>query len=445
MSPLYVYTLFDTRTGHPRCTGLRSGDKTIVFDLFKPGTGKSIGKIFSDIEYIKNYITDASEKRPVVISDFKSHLKEFKFEIRHRPYDIYDIHLPDLSSKVYDIELEVIPKILEKMVSKTPKEYQKVLANAAVVYQDLENKGLYLNYSKREVKWQQKVLTGRSSTKGFNIQGHTEHDRIRPINGGEHDVLIHFDWICADIRAASLLSGDTRLQQSFDISDPYNVMMDHINTTSNDRLTRDECKNYLLKSINSMDVYSDALTCVYPQLGKWVAKCSSVINNENQNERYLETVLGRRFNVAHVDKPLAVFNATMQGTVAHAMQNTIRNIWDKLPQKLIAEIHDSLIVSSGPDSGEIKATIEMIAQIMMYPFKGLLPDNPVFPVKVSIGKRWKQWRAFKIFRSSGVQYVSQEETATSDIPHESESEETGSTETKKVDQETDEQAIVGQF
>jgi len=95
----------------------------------------------------------------------------------------------------------------------------------------------------------------------------------------------------------------------------------------------------------------------------------------------------------------------MQGSVAHAMQLTIRKVWERLGHRLLMEGHDSLVVTASPDAGEIKATISAVVPIMLHPFQDVLPDNPAFPLKVSIGKRWKKWKLYATYRQSGVEYA----------------------------------------
>ena len=92
----------------------------------------------------------------------------------------------------------------------------------------------------------------------------------------------------------------------------------------------------------------------------------------------------------------------MQGSVAHAMHLVLKRIWDRLPNRLIAEIHDCLVVSAAPDSTEIKAVIDIIAPIMLHPFEGVLNSNPAFPFNISIGKKWKKWKLHETHRELEV-------------------------------------------
>ena len=90
---LYVFTLFDSKTGRPRCTGIKNGDQVILRDLFRPGAGKSIYSIDNNKKLIRKIILTAnSQRRPIVLSDFKAHLTAFDILLDQRAYHIYDLH-----------------------------------------------------------------------------------------------------------------------------------------------------------------------------------------------------------------------------------------------------------------------------------------------------------------------------------------------------------------
>jgi hypothetical protein len=374
----------------------------VMVDLYRPGEKKKLISIFKRIQAIHRTILLASNKgRPIVLSDFKAHINAFNLPYDpNMLYNVYDLHLPDIklnASSQQDHTL--ICKILMKMADAPVREYQRIIANAAIVYQDLESRGLLVNYGLHRPMWSQKTFSGRSKTTGFNIQGYAENERVRPVTMPDNSLLIHFDWICADIRVASILSQDSALQEAFDTSDPYQIMMEELNKGSVDKITRDECKTYLLKSINSMDFDSVALTRIYPQLGFWIGRCRQVMS---KNNGYLETLLKRRFRRDQAKNDLAVLNGVMQGSVAHAMQMCIRRIWEAFPEYLIAEIHDSLVISCHPTHKHVSKAVDTVAEIMLHPFAGVLHSNPAFPLKVSVGKHWKQWRPLRIYREDCV-------------------------------------------
>jgi len=400
---LYIFTLFDRNSGLPRCAGVKDGGDIILVEFHRSGENKPLAKIFKNIKIIRKLMISAAKKsKPIVINDFMSHIKAFDLPDEH-DYDVYDIHLGDVKTLLSRQEDHAFIRGAILRMEKRPFcEYQKILARAAFVYADLERHGLLINYSHRKPIWSQKTFSGRSKTTGFNIQGYSEPANIRPTGMSDTAVLLHFDWICADIRVASLLSGDTQLQRAFEISDPYQLMMEELNSESEEKIDRDECKTYLLKSINSMDFSSDALTFIYPGLGKWIRQCKQKLNKDGA---FLETLLHRRFRLAFAKNALAVLNGAMQGSVAHAMQLCIRHIWDIYPQYIVAEIHDSLVMACPPDEKLLEKVIDKVSSIMLYPFEGVLDDNPAFPLKVGMGRKWKKWKTIRVYRESGVTHV----------------------------------------
>lgn len=402
MSDLYVYTMF--HNSKPRCAGIKIGDTVKIYDMYRPGASKPIATILQNITLIRDLLVKANQNgHRIITSDFKDYLKPFDLPLDSKPYNVYDLHYPDFpAGESLTKDSEVIKKVLLKMSTGRIRDYHKVLANAAIVYQDIQDRGLSNNYGKVVPIWSQKTRTGRSKTTGFNIHGFTDNNQILPYGVDHRSVLIHFDWISADIRAASLLSNDTVLQDTFVNSDPYAYMVDVINKESPTQITREECKELLLKSINRMDFSGIALSRIFRRLGSWIAESSKRIR---EPKGYLETLLHRRFNLVNSRNELAVLNGSMQGSVAHGMQNTIRKIWEIYNNRIVAEIHDSLVVASPPDKNEIKATINAVAPIMMYPFQGLLPENPAFPLKVSVGNKWRKWKLIATYRQHKVEYV----------------------------------------
>lgn len=393
---LYFYTLFDSHNKYPRCAGILYNNKYKFFDLFRFNTKKLYKDIKDDIYNIKTILLQANDNgHDIITSNFKQIVKAFNFPIDDREYNVYDIHLDHIdptSTQAKDSDL--IKRLLLKMQDVKHKQYQKLLANSAIIYQDLENKGVLVNTRPFHPNWSLNTYSGRSSSTGFNIQGFSEHEHVGSSSSNEHSVLIHFDWISADIRVAALLSKDDNLTNSFSQSDPYSYMMSKLNTAE-DGLSREECKLFLLKSINSMNTSAE-LRDIYPRLCEWIDSCDIATNSPDGK---LHTLLDRAYKVSRAKNRLAVLNGAMQGTVAHAMHNVIRKIWLKYSEYLVAEIHDSVILSVPNDTQAIKAIINSVAPIMMTPFSGIIPDNPIFPIRVSIGKKWKCWKLYKQYNS----------------------------------------------
>lgn len=414
MKKLCVYTLFESDGGRPRCVGVKAGNSYQIYDLYRPGSRMPVGTVWDNIDAVKQLILEAGRRGiAVVTSDFKNHLKAYSLP-SDRHYDVYDTHLPDVKPQTsLAKDTDLLKSVLDKLAVYKVKPYQKIMANAAIAYQGLEERGLLHNYDPIFPTWSQKSATGRSKTTacfadGLTIQNFTQPHFIGPPGSSERDVLIHFDWVSADILVASLLSGDRKLQEAFVDSDPYAVMMRELNADARNPLTRSECKQLLLRSINAMDTDSEALTGVFPDLGVWIGKCRKILS---EPRGYLDSMLGRRFRLANCTNQRAVLNGVMQGSVAHAMQNVLRKVWDRLSMRVVSENHDSVIMSSPADNSEINSIVQAVAGIMLHPFEGVLPENPVFPLKVSIGKKWRRWKLRRIYRASGVEYVTEERAA----------------------------------
>lgn len=400
MQPIYLYTLFNQRTGKPCCVGMLIKDEITIKEIYRPGSGKLLKEVEDNKSFVRNLLIAAHKKNiPIITSDFKLILQHFDIPISRKMHNIYDLHLPSIEPVSKRQDGETLNIILNSMAKYKPIAYQKLLANAAVVYEDLERTGLVYNYKKVKPLYSQKTYSGRSKTSGFNIQGLGDPSLIWPTNYSENDLLIHFDWICADIRAAALLSKDEKLMQSFVDSDPYTFLMNEINHGSEEKLTREESKLFLLKSINSMDFMSIALTDIYPGLGRWIREVRTNLEKDNG---YIETLMGRKFYARTAKNKLAALNGAMQGTVAHFMQIVVRKIWRMLGVRLITEIHDSLVICYPPNDPNFPKVVDAVANIMLRP---LGAEGPVFPLNVSVGKKWKKWRPYRTYRENGIYNV----------------------------------------
>lgn len=388
MNDITIYTTYNE--DKPQILGMKIGNQPVqLYELFT-GSGRRLSDILREVSKIRKFILAACDRGALIkVSNFKSFMTAFDLPLDHS-YNFHDMHAANLILPL-DEARRTVPIAVEKLHRMQTKPYQKLLADSQIVYQDLEKQGLYVNYSLVHPKWSVQTFSGRSKSMGFNIQGYYENDKIRTVYASDKDIMVYFDWVCADIRVASILSGDKNLQRSFNESDPYTYMMKIINDGIDDpdgQITRDECKKLLLKTINSMDVENTVVKDLFPDLMRWIKHCDQVIASGG----HLETILGRKFKLSESKNKLAVLNGVMQGSVAHAMHNVMHSVWRKLRGRLITDIHDSLVVNSAAMTNEVKSVTSIVAPIMAQPFAGLLSDNPIFPVRVSIGREWKQWK-----------------------------------------------------
>lgn len=345
--------------------------KTIM--IYDSSANLTIEKAIQATERIKEIFIKAYDEGIVIAcNDFKSHIKAL------------DLPLV-LPNTIYQID-DVLdnPDIVLK-------QYQNIAAKACVVYQFLENNGLYRNYEHVKPIYDCSTFSGRSRARSFNIQGYTDNDNVRTIFAGESDVILWFDWVSADIRVAAELSQDEELKNSFMHSDPYEYMTLKLNETIDDgSISRDECKEFLLKAINSLNMDNHLLNLVYPKLASWLRKLFLAPDDDFS----LYTLLGRKFDIVNSKNKLAVINGSMQGSVAHAMQNVLIRLYDKIPNNIICEVHDSIALNCRNNTSDIKSMIDIVKSAMLFP----LGNGICFPFKVSVGKTWRKWKYLRTIR-----------------------------------------------
>lgn len=380
---LYVSTLFDLqRDSRPLFTATYDTITKSVqfFPLYLPKTGKTIYEIEQNKQAVAQIIHGQHE---VCLNDYKQHLIGFDLDSLNIDC-VYDY--PCLMRTTLDlVELKkTLLKQVKSMQAMGRQKWAHIRGNAAPVYKQLQQRGVYFGYDKVHPIWHMDVYSGRTRTEGFNIQGLQDDDPIASVNG--HDTFVCLDWVAADFRMASIMSGDQKLAGSFDVSDPYEFMA----SAKNDpEVTRSSVKGELFKSLYSMDCWSNGML-FYKGLGQWMQQKREQIEATGK----MESILDRVFEVSDERSILSAFNAGIQGSIAHAMQRVIRGAWEICPMNLLIENHDSLILTF-KKTDKCRHIISDVADIMCHPFRGILEADPIFPVVVSIGSKYKLWRKFK--------------------------------------------------
>lgn len=322
------------------------------------------------------------ENTTATCNDFKNHISSLKLDL-DRNYDIYDSCLNiDHSHSINRSKKILAEAIIKSKESKF--KWSKLVAEASIVYQYMEEKGFDNKLEIIHPSYCLNTFSGRSKCKGFNIQGGSKDDIILPADSTKN-IFIQFDWISADIRAASLLSNDQEMINSFENEDPYSILAEVLGKS------RKEAKLSFLKAINSLS-YEDPIMYCFEKFQKWASESIKSIKNGNPGYN----LIGRPYvkDSSHGDK--SVFNAQMQGTVAQAMQAVLTKLYKLDKSTIFTEIHDSLICIC--EKNNIKNVINEVSNIMLYPFDGILDDNPKFPLKVNIGTKWRKWKLVKVFR-----------------------------------------------
>lgn len=348
--------------------------------IFAKGTGLTL---YEAQEKQKTFLGLLSADNPMQINNLMQFRRHFNNNVGNEIWDQPGIIKPsDDFSETKDKLSSLISKYQE------PNDWQRLRAEASEVYYNIENRGIKLNDIMQYPKWGMNTFSGRSSTSKFNIQGASEEDNISNPNG--ESIFIHLDWVAADIRVASIMSGDKQLEKCFFATDPYNYIADYLNDAhGTDFYTRSDAKRSLLSAINQ-GKYDSPVLKPFSDLSDWVkSEYKSIRMNKKAT-----SLLGREFYIKKDRTVRSIFNAIIQGSVAHAMHSIISTIYRDYGDSLLYECHDSIVVTAR-DSSDAKSKIQDLSSIMYRPFRGILKDDPRFPFTVSVGKKFKNWREIK--------------------------------------------------
>jgi hypothetical protein len=379
---LYIETLFDGEDNpSPLVTGLLNSSNPRdlgTIDLFFPGPHSVRTAEDRTEKFLRDVIMDGTE---FSVNDWKTHILALKLPSWR--YDVY-CRGPSQIADNDGTPQEVVKKRLVEAHKRGTHRWESVLAKAHAAYAHLERVGVSNGIEKLHPVYSTDTWSGRSKTTGFVIQNQNEKSVVMSVHD-THRWFLHFDWTAADARIASLLSGDPEMNAAFENGeDPYMIAV---------RKDRDQVKNEWLRVLYSMDVNA-AVISYFPVMKQWMLGRVAHLKQHG----WLESILGRRFTVSEhkeggVTGERAVFNAVLQGSVAHAMQATLAAVTDKYPENILTEIHDSIVMTC--QDSEIEHVIDGVKQIMTRPFAGILDSNPFFPVKISIGRQWKLWQEVK--------------------------------------------------
>ena len=376
-----VFTFFDYSKEKPRPlqSVVYDGEQLKFFTFFLKGTGLKLSQIWEKIEAFKKILY---ENQPVYLNDFKAHVSAFNLE-RNAEYDVYDLVLQPRTFVPNDAKSGriALAKIIQNTVDLQPESWRKLFAKSGLIYQCLEDRPIDNGVSTATAFYSMDTFTGRSKTLGFNIQGTTNEIPLKSQNP-HHNAFVCFDWVSVDLCLASYLSKDEKLATAFMESDPYTVLAEA------HKLSRDAAKGRLIRSLYSL-VDDDVLSC-FPTLRRWIRTSSKKIDELG----YSSSVLGRKFYIRG-DNKLSVFNAQIQGSVAHSMQAVLCKLHPGYTPYLFTEIHDSLAMTA--PTKFVPDLINSIVPFMLRPLEGLMDNPPNMVVRVSIGDAWKKWREYKVF------------------------------------------------
>lgn len=337
--------------------------------LWKKGNNETISKIIDKETQLKE-IVDSSDE--ITIINYKKYHQYFG---NCGSQELFDYQME------YDNFKEAI-KIVQDRQSEFGQKWQSIRADSAEVYNAIEKRGILVEHKLVYPTYSMDVYSGRSKTTGFNIQGMGPGIDIRHPDLN-NQLIIKFDWIAADMRMAAYLSKDQELMESFYESDPYS----YIEASLDGKASRDECKPILNKAVNSLND-NNLIFNIFPRFGEWIKEQKKVLKDKG----HVESILGRRFYTDHTLKgDRRAFNGTLQGSVAHAMQATISNVFENCGDIILTEQHDSLTVCS--NEKKVSSIIKTVSKIMKNPF-----DEVIMPLRVEIGKSWGNYKKVREIR-----------------------------------------------
>jgi hypothetical protein len=379
--PLIVAFLSDGKW--PILAGVRCGGSPPAFLRLYCHDAGTIADIKARLAGIATLVEQALlREQKVVCNDFRGLLRHLKIHSARGMLPIYDACLPSVclggDPKV------VLRNQLDLLVAQVPQDWQCVAANAVWVYDWLERRGVSAGGLLRRPVWSYDTYSGRSKTTGYAFHGTTEP--LSDPDGCESDLFVVFDWRAADIRVAALLSEDRLLKQITRLPDPYKYIAALYNAEHPAHISRDECKRRFLSAVNSLRI-DDSVLARFSRLRQWMIGCVERL----QLKQPLLNILGRPFVETDAHGALAVFNATMQGSIAQAMQVVMKRTWDVIGPRLFGELHDALVVTCGRDVEEVQRMISTVGPIMHHPLANWLLADPGFVVSVLVGSNWRKW------------------------------------------------------
>lgn len=378
-----IITLFDYNKHLPLLSLVHNKDDNTTkwYKLYHPGTGMTL----YEVEQNKAEIIEILSHKKVICNDFKTHVKAFDLP-RELLYDAYDMacEKPLLNSD-FKISAASIAEIFKTVKDLNPEPWMKLLADAAIPYQFLEDTG-YLHFGKiSRPNFMLDTYTGRARSLGFSIHGTNHRDDLRPIDPYK-DVFVHFDWVSADIRFGSIISKDEELNEVFKASDPYSYIADCLGDMS-----REDVKAMFLAAMYNRS-YDDPIFDLYPDFAAWMRETGE---KADKNEP-VYNIIGRPFvqNADHNVK--AAINAVLQGSVASATHAAMRRIYDLDREILFTDIYDSIVCVC--NKRNLKEVIDVVGAIVYEPFKGLVDIDCTLPYKVNVGVEWCKWKEYKVVR-----------------------------------------------
>lgn len=374
-----ILTSIDHNRYRPLITYIAESGTSKAIPLYHKGTGTQLNEVEENKAVVKKYF----ETNDVICNDFKSCIKAFNLK-RDMVYSVYDCGIGQISSR-NDIRDTLSDLIGLSRTVPEPRVWMKLIADASLVYQDIEDRGYMYFGEPVHPCFHLDAYSGRTRSTGFSIHNKNKNDLIESIDP-EREIFVHFDWVAADIRFGGIMSGDNELNEVFNESDPYTYIIDNVGIGS-----RNDVKQMFLQAVNNMK-YNDDVFGLYPKFANWLGEQKRLLDNNKP----VYNVAGRPFNIDDEHDKRSAINAVLQGSVAAAVQAAFIKIHQLDSSVLFTDIYDSIVCVCS--KSVVRDVINEVGRIIYRPFDGILDKDIRLPYKVSIGTKWCAWQELETIR-----------------------------------------------
>lgn len=325
-----VLTLFDYGKYVPLLSLVHNKETgtSKIYKLYHHNTGLTL----YEAEQNKRVVAEIFINNGALCNDFKTHLRAFDLP-RELIYNVYDMACDKVPVSI-DVKSSAtsLINLLNQVKNTKPESWMKLLADAAVPYQHLEDVGYDYFGTNVSPNFMLDTYTGRARSLGFSIHGKNINDDLKSMDS-DKNMFVHFDWISADIRFASLLSKDQELIDVFKESDPYTYIVDCLGDIS-----REDVKGMFLAAMYNRN-YTDPIFDLYPDFAAWMEKIGTQVDDGIP----VHNIVGRPFVPTVDHNAKAAINATLQGSVASATHAVMRRVYELDQEILFTDIYDSVV------------------------------------------------------------------------------------------------------
>jgi DNA polymerase I-like protein with 3'-5' exonuclease and polymerase domains len=132
--------------------------------------------------------------------------------------------------------------------------------------------------------------------------------------------------------------------------------------------------------------FREAWLKAYPAMASWQGWAKQEV--QKGEVRMIDD--RRRWLVGDMARPTVLLNNIVQGTAASIVKQTMVNVWPRLPEKakLIAQVHDELIVETPEGTGE--EVLELMKNQLLLAGRLIIGDSVDMLGDGSVAKSWGQ-------------------------------------------------------